>query len=302
MVKLEHVPCDQCGADDYIVRYRKPDDWLWLNRFEYPVVECQHCGLVYVNPRPTFEAMAAFYPAGYHDGRDDAGHLRRYERQFTYLGDRPAVRMLDVGCARGDWLHYVGERWPATELHGVDAFSDGVRWDRIRFQRGALARLSLPDSHFDLITAWAVLEHVHDPGACFAAIARALRPGGRFVFLVTNADSAYGRFARKEDVPRHLFHFNRRSLQGYARKCGLVVERIDHDGGFWDGSGRGTFRHAFGRLCGVTWRDIHLGRLGWFRTLACKAGTLLDLLVFLGDWEVVLRCSGIIVVTMSRPA
>jgi uncharacterized Zn finger protein len=54
-MKLEHVDCDLCGSADYKIRYRKSDNWLWLNYFEYPVVECPGCGLVYVNPRPPFE-------------------------------------------------------------------------------------------------------------------------------------------------------------------------------------------------------------------------------------------------------
>ena len=73
-MQLEHVPCDLCGSTSYGVRYRKPDNWLRSTLFEFPVVECDGCSLVYVNPRPTMAAMAGLYPDGYHDGRDGACH------------------------------------------------------------------------------------------------------------------------------------------------------------------------------------------------------------------------------------
>ena len=97
---LEHVRCDLCGSDDYRIRYRKPDNWLWLNLCEYPVVECSGCGLVYVNPRPTFQEMSNFYPPGYHSGRDDTAHLQRYSAQFRQVSETGA------GFAVGTRLHH----------------------------------------------------------------------------------------------------------------------------------------------------------------------------------------------------
>ena len=32
---------------------------------DYPVVRCQQCEFVYVNPRPTFASLGAHYPDGW---------------------------------------------------------------------------------------------------------------------------------------------------------------------------------------------------------------------------------------------
>jgi len=69
-ILLEHIPCDLCGSNNYKIRYRKPDTSLWLNQFEYPVVERINCGLVFVNPRPMEKSMADFYTKNYHENRD----------------------------------------------------------------------------------------------------------------------------------------------------------------------------------------------------------------------------------------
>ncbi len=297
---LEHVRCDLCGSEDYRVRYRKPDNWLWPNLYEYPVVECADCSLVYVNPRPTFEEMSNFYPPGYHSGRDDPPHLHRYAAQFEYISGLSAKRVLDVGCAHGDWLAYVGSVWPDAELHGVDAFSEGVAFPAINFRKGALPDLHFPCDFFDLITSWAVLEHVHTPDAYFSTIARILAPGGKLVCLVTNAESIYGRFAYQEDVPRHLYHFSERSLERYARKHGLRLNAVIHESRLWDGTGRGALRYAMAKFLRISWRDIRARTPNFWQKAALRFGSALDSVVFHTSWEALIRRSGIIVATMTR--
>ena len=297
---LEHVNCDLCGSDNYIVRYSKPDNWLWLNNFEYPVCECQDCGLVYVNPRPTFDEMRNFYPNDYHDGRDDVLHLQRYKNQFEYITDFNAETVLDIGCAKGDWLNYIHGEWPKAELHGVDAFSDGLKWAEIEYHKAQLHESALPESYFDLITAWAVIEHVHTPSAYFNKISQLLKPGGKFVFLVTNSESIYGRYAYKEDIPRHLFHFNARSLDGYATRHGLKLDEVVFDERFWDGSGRGAIKAFFAKLLGVSWCDMKNNNYNIIKKIALKAASVLDRFVFCCEWERRIKKSGVIVVTMSQ--
>lgn len=299
-MKLEHISCDLCGSESYRVRYRKPDNWLWLNEFEYPVVECAECGSVYVNPRPTFEEIERFYPPGYHDGRDDEIHQTRYQSQYEYVQNIDTKAILDIGCARGDWLSYLQGHDPSVELYGVDAFSPGVTNQSIKFFRCALPDAELPENYFGLITSWAVLEHVHTPDAYFKVVSRLLSSGGKFVFLVTNSESIYGRYAYKEDIPRHLFHFNARSLEQYAKKHGLKLDKIEYDERFWDGTGKGAFSHFARCLLGISWRQLRYKDIPLFKKLVIKAGSTFDKIVFSTSWEAKLKRSGIIVVTMSK--
>ena len=95
-MQLEHVNCDLCGSSEYRVRYRMPDLWLKKPLFEFPVVECSGCGLVYVNPRPTMESMSVFYPQHYHEGRDTQAHLDRYRIQSEILPPVTGKTVLDV--------------------------------------------------------------------------------------------------------------------------------------------------------------------------------------------------------------
>jgi len=300
-MNLEHVACDLCGEERYLERYRKPDDWLWLSQYEYPVVECLSCGLVYVNPRPTFGDNAQFYPEGYHDNRDDETHRNRYELLFSFINDIKAEKILDIGCARGDWLNFVSEQWSGRgEFHGVDAFSQEVHGSNIKFHQCQLPDADLPSDYFDLITSWAVFEHLHTPSKYFEVVSKVLKRDGKFIFLVTNSESCYGKYAYKEDIPRHLYHFSEKTLALYASKHGLKLDNVYYDDRFWDGRGQGTFAFGLGRCVGVTWQSLYLRRLNLLQRIVMRVGRLVDQLVFSTHWEAKMKRSGIIIAVMVK--
>src|SRR5262249_23459880 len=83
-------------------------------------------------------------------------------------------------------------------------------------------------STYDAVTAWAVLEHVHDPMAYFRKAAEVLKPGGLFVFLVTNFESLASRHLFCEDVPRHLNFFTRATVRSCLGRSGLQLLREDN--------------------------------------------------------------------------
>ena len=253
---MENVNCDLCGSNETNLQYSKPDDWLKNYETEYSVVKCKNCGLVYVNPRPTFEGMRDFYPDGYHSNRDDQIHNDRYIKQFDYVNETGIRNVLDIGCAQGDWLNFLENRISNVKLFGIDAFSKGVKNQKINFQNCNISQAALEPNTFDLVTAWAVLEHVHNPMQYFVKVSNVLVPGGKFIFLVTNSQSIYGKYAYKEDIPRHTYHFDKNTLSNYANKSGLILQNIRHDPRFWDGSGKGLFFHLMRKILRISWSQI----------------------------------------------
>jgi len=98
------------------------------------------------------------------------------------LAPRPGERILDLGCGDGALTARLAEL--GCEVIGVDADPDMVGAAR---ERGVDARLadgvSLPFAReFDAVFSNAALHWMRsDPDAVVAGVARALRPGGRFV-------------------------------------------------------------------------------------------------------------------------
>lgn len=299
-MELEHVPCDLCGGKSYRIRYRKPDNWLRLNLFQFPVVECDDCGLVYVNPRPTMEAMGAFYPNDYHSGRNAASFTTRYRAQKRFLPALAGKRVLDIGCAHGDFLTFLLQT-EDFDAHGIDAFSDGVDNGRIQFTQGTLPEAGYRPGEFDLVMSWAVFEHLHQPTDYFAEAARILTPGGQLVILVTNADSFYGRVAHMEDVPRHTYHYTERILAEYANKCGLRLASVTFDDTIFDGRGKGSLRMLAGRLSGFSWEKFMRNQLRLHTRIFMKLGGALDVVCFASHWETFFRRSGIMIAKYEKP-
>jgi SAM-dependent methyltransferase len=297
---LEHIPCDLCGSEKYRVRYIKPDNWLRGTLYQFPVVECLDCGLVYVNPRPSLDSMPAFYPADYHHGRDSEKFARRYVVQKTLLPDICGKRVLDIGCARGDFLSYLLNTGPIFEAHGVDAFATSVSDGRIRFFNDLFTSAGYKSDYFDLIMAWAVFEHLHRPAEYFFEAARVLKPQGRLIILVTNSESLYGQCAFSEDVPRHTYHYSKETLSRYGEKVDLKLKGIEYRDDVFDGRGFGTFMFLAGKSVGFTWEKFMLNRLRIYHSIAMRIGSIVDKLVFSSHWESFLGRSGIMVATYEK--
>lgn len=117
-------------------------------------------------------------------------------------------RVLDVGCGDAPYRALVTSAGGIGEYVGVDLANSGyappdVVWD------GAI--LPFPDGRFDGALATEFLEHVPDPEAILAEIARVLRPGGAifltvpFVWPLHCSPHDYHRYT-PETLERHLSH------------------------------------------------------------------------------------------------
>jgi SAM-dependent methyltransferase len=112
--------------------------------------------------------------------------------------------------------------------------------------------IPVKEARYDAVTAWAVLEHVHDPMAYFRKAAEVVKKGGLFVFLVQNFHSVASRNLFCEDVPRHLYFFTRETVKRYLEKTGFALEREDN--------GRKIYKLAPNNWLGFMLRTRLLGK------------------------------------------
>ena len=230
---MERVACNQCGSEQQTPVYQRPDKQFFPNEY-FTVVECNQCGLGFVNPRPTFTEMAKYYPREYYQ-TEPTTSFRRYRRrrfnaQFRFLREienrQGPKKLLDVGCGNGDFLHFMKER--GWEVEGVEVSEVSERITDFHVYPQTFDQIPVDEPTYDAVTAWAVLEHVHDPMVYFRKAARVLKKDGLFVFLVTNFHSIASRKLFGEDIPRHLYFFTRDTVAQYLEKTGFALVTEDN--------------------------------------------------------------------------
>lgn len=129
------------------------------------------------------------------------------------------TRLLDLGCAFGDFLRNAPSAWDRI---GVDVNVYAVdearkRGGNITFFDGAFPPESI--GSFDVITAFDVLEHIPDVDAIVEQIHARLRPGGVFLFVVPVYDGPLGWVVHTLDKdPTHLHKMSRKFWLGFALK------------------------------------------------------------------------------------
>jgi 2-polyprenyl-3-methyl-5-hydroxy-6-metoxy-1,4-benzoquinol methylase len=302
----EEVNCNLCGANRTRLLFRLRDYRLQVDELEWNAVRCRSCGLGYLNPRPTVDEIKRYYPSAYF--RHRGLQTERYRRLAEYVpGERG--KLLDVGTARGDFIAEMRER--GWQVAGIESAQNAGNPHGLQIYRGQFPeQCDLPSNSYDVVTAWAVFEHLHDPLEAFRVCARLLRPDGHLIVQVPNLRSIWARWALQEDVPRHLYFFNPKTLRKFADRAGLRVERVVHTTDLFGGSGRGVLRLALIRAVGGSTADFfdlwRTPRRERFRrrpllTLAWTGVAALERAI-LTDWAVrSARISGQIVVGFRKP-
>lgn len=136
--------------------------------------------------------------------------------------------LLDYGCGTGFFLSKLKKK--GWQIAGVEP-NDKARAQASRITGETIAK-SLEDvnNHYAGITLWHVLEHTPNPTEVLKDLKEHIKPGGKIIIAVPNHKSAdaayYSNYWAGYDVPRHLWHFTRKSMSKLARVNNLTVEEI----------------------------------------------------------------------------
>jgi 2-polyprenyl-3-methyl-5-hydroxy-6-metoxy-1,4-benzoquinol methylase len=234
--ELEFVPCDFCSSTEQMNKLSRP--------VGLEVGECANCGLAYVNPRPTWEAMLAHYESSYVADTAEARWdvYRRTDapwadvRRITRCMDLRGAAVLDVGCGSGIFLHAL-KCAGATELVGIEPGAVAAQSARRMLPEARILEESYETAYagegrFDLVSAINLIEHVYSPRRLFSFVERALKPGG-FLYIRTpnwGAAKKHGVNWRGLQVDyEHVYYFDRVTLGKYLNQYGMMPVATDYD-------------------------------------------------------------------------
>lgn len=251
----EHVPCPLCGPGDTALRFRIPNPTrtgVYVNSALHPIaaahdiVRCRRCGLLFASPRLarrdglwtyTVAEEQAYFAATRRDRASGNEAMLRTLARFSGTG-----RLLDAGCGDGLLLAQAAAHgWEAWGVERSRTLVDGIRRTSgtsrdaaggpvggpVGGLVGDVAHLPFSSGVFDAVSLINVIEHVPDPAAVIAEVARVTRPGGVVAIHTPNAGGLPARIRRARwhhyDPVEHLFYFTRRTLRLLLERHGLEV-------------------------------------------------------------------------------
>lgn len=224
-------PCIACEA---LVRRRTRSGPGWR------IDQCRDCGLGYTDPPPGPGTADTLYNGAYyaeHYGaaaQADEGSVNGsvVEDRFVPILERLRMlgakgRLLDVGCATGDFLSLA--RRAGWEIAGTECSPYAVAAAEERLQcrvyRDDLAVIAQKTFPFDAVTLHHVIEHVDNPRAFLGHVFRLLKPGGYLYVECPNFASLEAAVFREgwEDLrpEQHVHHFTPASLTRIIEETGF---------------------------------------------------------------------------------
>jgi 2-polyprenyl-3-methyl-5-hydroxy-6-metoxy-1,4-benzoquinol methylase len=137
--------------------------------------------------------------------------------------------LLDFGCGTGEFLaHCQRRKWNIT---GVEPSENARVKASQNIGKPVASNLNEVDNErFDAITLWHVLEHLHELESDLRKIVALLKKDGTIFIAVPNHQSPDAKYYKKfwagYDVPRHLWHFSKDTMNRLFEKVGLQMIEI----------------------------------------------------------------------------
>jgi 2-polyprenyl-3-methyl-5-hydroxy-6-metoxy-1,4-benzoquinol methylase len=242
METIHFSSCPICGSKD--IQYALSALDYTVSGESFQIMHCNTCTARFTQDIPTVESIARYYQSSKYISHTDTrkgivNKMYHQVRKITLKQKRKLVEMvsgnakgklLDVGAGTGMFVQTMAAS--GWDVKGLEP-DEGAR--KIAASSNILladpsSLFSLEKNSFAVITLWHVLEHVHQLHEYIDQFHELLSPSGTLIIAVPNYTSHdavhYGTNWAAYDVPRHLYHFSPRSMQGLLEKHHFTLRHV----------------------------------------------------------------------------
>lgn len=230
-MKTERVSCPICRR-----RTNEVQQWT-KNGFRY--VRCGNCGLIYINPQLSDEAVADIYSNVLYEQKSARldlllPNLETYKSRLLEKFEKfkKSGCLLDVGCFKGFFLYSASQRgWRAF---GTEVSESATRFARTQLgqqvQMGDLLHMTwLEQFRFDVVTFFDVIEHLSRPFLYLKKAHDLLREDG-LLYVETPNYNGLPRFVlgKKWTIfhSLHRYYFTPKTMAAMLHEAGFRKIRI----------------------------------------------------------------------------
>jgi 2-polyprenyl-3-methyl-5-hydroxy-6-metoxy-1,4-benzoquinol methylase len=237
---IQYDHCPVCHSRKIEFKLAAKDHTVSKQIFE--IWECTDCTVRFTQDIPTINEIGKYYQSNDYVSHSNTKKgmvniLYHWIRSFTLVSKKKLVKkftdlhtgnILDVGAGVGSFVHTMKKGgWTVKGLEPDETARRNAK-EQYQLELGYPSELyDQPLLHYDAITMWHVLEHVHDLHGYFAIFKKILKEKGTLFIAVPNYTSydaeIYDEHWAAYDVPRHLYHFSPHSIDILAEQHGFQV-------------------------------------------------------------------------------
>ena len=238
---MEYLPTCPICTERAFSPYISCKDYT-VSQETFALQKCDTCGFVLTNPRPEESQISKYYQSEAYISHSDTSKglidkLYRIARSFTLKWKFDLVQkntltkpssILDYGCGTGSFLDLCKQS--GLQIAGVEPAESARSIAKKLTGTEVAADIQKVKGTFDAITLWHVLEHVIHLNETVNHLKNRLNQNGTIFIAVPNLQSWDARHYSEHwaafDVPRHLWHFSRETMESLLTKHGLKIEGI----------------------------------------------------------------------------
>jgi len=229
---MNTIVCCLCGSERTRLLSQAHD---YITGEPFNLVQCQSCGLSFVNPQPRVQDLSRYYPQA-HQRSEPAAYERMDAKPrvkfVTALRNGKPARVLDIGCGKGLLLAGLQQQgWYGVGIEMSENSAAVAKQLGVKVLTKPLDECLIEPGTFDVICLYHSLEHMARPNRTLEQVRTLIAPEGHLVIEVPNYGSWYARAFGNAwfhlDVPRHLYHFTRHTLSAMLEGTGFAVERVE---------------------------------------------------------------------------
>lgn len=233
--------CPICDSNNFKPIISCKDFTVSLNTFN--IVECKNCSFLFTNPRPSNNDLPSFYKSINYISHSDTkkgiiSQIYHLVRKYTLNQKLKLLNshvdfgnLLDYGCGTGMFLKQaVAKGWSSLGIEPDKGAREMANSDKhLAYSNKEELNTANPLITFNAISLWHVLEHITDLHESLNFFKQKLNKNGILIIAVPNFKSYdskyYKEFWAAYDLPRHLYHFESKTICQLMYKHGFKLKQ-----------------------------------------------------------------------------